>query len=273
MRALITLLTDYGLHDTYAGQIKGAIAAIAPDALVIDLSHDVPPQNIRAGALMLEMALPPFAEDTIHMAVVDPGVGTARAAIAVQSERGVFVGPDNGLLSAALPPAARPARRLPERVALPPGVRAVRLDDRRWWRESVSATFHGRDVFGPVAAHLAAGVPLDDLGPAVDSMVALPPFRAERGEDGTLRATVMLVDRFGNVITDCAATQAPAAAVVTCNGHDVVGMATTYGDGRELIALINSGGYLEIALPGGNAAACMGVRAGDVVLVSPAPQS
>src|ERR1700680_3093312 len=154
---IVTLLTDFGLDDTYVGQVKGAILSVAPNATLVDLTHAVPPQDVQAGAFLLWSAVEPFAAGTIHLAVVDPGVGSARRAIALRSARGdVFVGPDNGLLLPAV-----------ERLG---GCQvAMALPERAYWRlgKDPARTFHGRDVFGPVAGHLAAGVPLEHVGRAI----------------------------------------------------------------------------------------------------------
>ncbi len=269
MRSVITLLTDFGVLDTYVGQVKGAIATVNPDAQVVDLTHGIAPQDVRAGAFALECAVTPFSPQAVHLAVVDPGVGTSRAGIAVRSAAGTFVGPDNGLLSVALPARARPDGHGPARVAVPQGVSGVRLAEPRWWRTPLSATFHGRDIFAPVAAHLAAGVALEEFGPPLESLLAFPAFRAYAGDDGALHTTVIAIDRFGNVITGCRAGQTGPRLTVTCNGYHITGLQTAYGDAAGLIAVVSSCGYIELALPGGSAAAAIGARVGDIVMVRP----
>ncbi|MEX2387438.1 MAG: SAM-dependent chlorinase/fluorinase, partial [Phycisphaeraceae bacterium] len=186
---LLTLLTDFGHTDTYVGQMKGVIAGIAPQATAIDLIHVVPPQQVLVAAVMLEAAVEAFAAQTIHVAVVDPGVGGARRAVAVRTEKGVFVGPDNGLFTAVL-----------ERW---PAVEAVALTNRQYQRDTVSATFHGRDIFAPAAAHLAAGVPMHDLGDSVDpaTLVQLNLPQPTPTDHG-MTLHVLWIDHFGNLITD-----------------------------------------------------------------------
>lgn len=268
MPPIITLLTDFGLSDTYVGQMKGAILAVNPQAVIVDLTHEVPAQQVRQGAFLLETAAAPFPAGTIHVAVVDPGVGSERRALAIETEHAWFVGPDNGLLSAALPAAARPAGDAPAPVPLPPGVRAVELRNRRLHRREVAATFHGRDIFGPVAAHLSLGTPLEQCGPAAGSMLAFPPFRAERLAGGGLRARVAAIDHFGNLITDARAEDLPPGAfTVTCQGHTLRGPVRTYADAAGPVALVGSAGFLEIAVPGGSAAALLGAQPGDEVRV------
>jgi S-adenosylmethionine hydrolase len=267
---VITLLTDFGLADTYVGQMKGVVLSINPRAVIVDLTHDVRPQQIRQGAFLLETAIGAFPPGTIHVAVVDPGVGTERRALAVETDRGWLVGPDNGVLSAALPEAMRPAGDEPALVPLPAGVRAVELADPRFRRAPVSATFHGRDIYAPAAAHLSLGVPLDDLGPAVDRLIALPPFRARRDASGRLRARVVSIDHFGNVITDCRAADLPAGRFIArIHGQPAPGPVRTYGAASGPAALVGSGGYLEIAVPGGNAAARFDAAIGDEIVVEP----
>ncbi len=266
---IITLLTDFGLADTYAGQVHGAILSINLRAVIVDLTHAVEPQDVRQGAFLLQGAIPAFPDGTIHVAVVDPGVGSARRALAIETSTGWFVGPDNGVLSAALPDDARPSASTPRRVTLPAGCRAVDLVEPRYQLPVPSITFHGRDIFGPAAAYLSLGVPLEEFGPPVSSIVALPPFRARRGEDGRLQATVVVVDHFGNVVTDCRRDDLPDAAVlVTIRGRTVAGLVHTYATGSGLTALIGSSGYLEVAVPDGNAASTLGAAIGDEVIIA-----
>ncbi len=269
--ALITLLTDFGTRDTYVGQMKGVILSIVPGVQIVDLTHEVAPQRVEEGAFLLETALAAFPPGTIHLAVVDPGVGTARRAIAVATARAVFVGPDNGLLSAALPEAARP----PEGVAsvpVPEGIVAVELQNPAYRRAVVSATFHGRDIFAPAAAHLAAGLPLQALGPRIMELIALPPFRARRRPDGSLEAEIVSIDRFGNAITTARAADLPAEGfTVHVGGYAVPGPARTYAEAQGTAALVGSSGYLEIAVPGGSAAAALALRLGDRVSIVPRP--
>lgn len=270
MAALITLLTDFGTRDTYVGQMKGVILSIAPGVSIVDLTHEVAPQRIAEGAFLLETALAAFPPGTIHVAVVDPGVGTARRAIAVATARAVFVGPDNGLLSAALPEAVRPDGEGPTVVAAPDDVTVVELANPAYRRAVVSHTFHGRDLFAPAAAYLAAGVPVQALGPRLADMTALPPFRARRRPTGCLEAEIVSIDRFGNAITTARAEDLPPGVfTVHVAGHAVAGPVRTYAEAQGPTALVGSSGYLEIAVPGGSAAARLGLRLGDRVQIVP----
>lgn len=269
MAALITLLTDFGTRDTYVGQMKGVILGIAPMATIVDLTHEVAPQRITEGAFLLETGLPAFPPGTIHLAVVDPGVGTARRAIAIATAQALFVGPDNGLLSAALPEAARPDDA-PGVVPVPEGVTVVELANPAYRRALVSNTFHGRDVFAPAAAHLAAGVPVEALGPRRTSLIALPPFRARRLPDDSLEAEIVSIDRFGNAITTARAQELPAGPfTVIVREHAVAGPVATYAEARGPAALVGSSGYLEIAVPNGSAAVRLGLQLGDRVRIAP----
>lgn len=266
---VITLTTDFGLTDSYVAQMKGVILTINARAMIIDISHAMRPQHVVQAAFITQAAWPAFAPGTIHVVVVDPGVGTERRAIALETPRGVFVGPDNGVLSAALPDDARPhAGRGTQPVVLPAGYRAVTITNRRYMREPVSATFHGRDVFAPAAAHLSRGALIDELGAPVERVLALPPLQARRCEDGTIEATVVHIDRFGNIVTDARAEDLPEGPLaVELAGERIPGLVRTYADATALAALVGSSGYLEVALRNGNAAERLGVDIGEQALV------
>ena len=269
---IITLTTDFGLADPYVAAMKGVILSLNPSVTIVDITHEVRPQQVSQAAFLLAQALPYFPPGTIHVVVVDPGVGTPRRALALATPGMVLVGPDNGVLSAALPEEARrragPGPGAGE-VELPEGYRAVVLTRPRYMREPVSVTFHGRDIFAPAAAHLSLGVALEALGPAVREVQALPPFRARRLPDGALEGRVLHVDRFGNLVTDVRAEDLPAGRVeVSIGGQRIEGLARTYDEGPELKALIGSSGYLEVAHRGGSAAYGLGVDVGAGVLVT-----
>ena len=270
---LITLTTDFGLADPYVAAMKGVILSVNTRATIVDVSHAVRPQRIEQGAFVLASAWPYFPPGTIHVAVVDPGVGSERRALALKTGDGVFIGPDNGILSAALPDAAREqAEPGGSPLALPPGTRAVVLSNQRFHRRPVSATFHGRDIFAPVAAHLSLGVPFEELGNSTDRIVALPPFRASPRPDGSLSGRIIHIDRFGNLVTDVRLDQLPPGRFsVEVGGRVVSGPAATYAEGSGLIALVGSAGYLEIALREGDACAELGAGIGQPVSVRPSP--
>jgi S-adenosylmethionine hydrolase len=255
---LITLLTDFGLQDVYVGVLKGAIAQVNPHLRVIDLTHQLPPQNIAAGSFCLMNAVPYFPPDTVHLAVVDPGVGSQRRPVAVQFPGGFLVGPDNGLFSGVLQET--------------PAFAAVSLTNRQYWRiSSPSATFHGRDIFAPVGAYLASGVPLEALGEAIspESLVMLP-FPVVESTPKGIKGCIQYIDIFGNLVTNI-----PSRTVLGENWSVVVGKikipsGKTYSDVEpgEIIALIGSHGWVEIAVNGGNAQSQLQLNWGDVVLLT-----
>lgn len=268
---VITLTTDFGTSDAYVGALKGVILSLNPAATIVDITHDVRPQEVVQGAFILGSTSPYFPEGTIHVAVVDPGVGTERRGLVLATPRALFVGPDNGLLSAALPDDARGTAPEPTEaspVPVPAGYRAVAITRREYMGESVSSTFHGRDVFAPVAAHLSLGVAPEEFGEGVASVLAFPPFRARRRPDGGLQGRVLHVDRFGNLVTDVREEDLSSGDMqVEVRGRVLRGLRQTYAGAEGLTALIGSSGHLEIALPNGSAADSLGARVGDAVVV------
>lgn len=270
-RSIITLTTDFGLADTYVAEMKGVILGLSPQATIVDVSHQVRPQRLLQAVFMTQAAWPFFPPDAIHVAVVDPGVGTERRAIALTTPAGRYLGPDNGVLSAALPDEARPSVLTP--VVLPAGYRAFAITERRYLREPVSATFHGRDLFAPAAAHLSLGVAAEALGEPVEELLAFPPLRARRCEDGVLQGQVIHIDRFGNVLTDARGEDLPKGAfTVEIAGQRISGPVRTYAEASGLAALVGGSGYLEVALPNGSAAELLGSDIGDPVVVLPDSQ-
>jgi S-adenosyl-L-methionine hydrolase (adenosine-forming) len=247
---LITLTTDFGLADPWVGIMKGVIATRAPGTPVVDVSHGVPPQDVFAGALVLRHAVPWFPRGTIHVAVVDPGVGSERRALCIETDAALLVGPDNGLLSLAAPPAA--VRRI------------VELADERFFVTPRSRTFHGRDVFAPVAAALATGTDPGALGPTRAELVRLTLPEPER--QGTmLRAQVIYVDRFGNLVTNVPGDAlAPERVSISIANARIRGIATSYAATARgtLVAVVNSWNLLEIAVRDGSAQERLGVGAG-----------
>lgn len=248
MPTLITLLTDFGTADGYVAEVKGVLLSLAPEATLVDASHDVPPQDVELGRLSLARYWRRFPAGTVHLVVVDPGVGTDRRAIAVGSHGRYLVGPDNGVLSPAL---LMPEAEVVE-LPIPAGA---------------SATFHGRDVFAPAAARLAVGVPLVELGePCTDSIIRRTP-EARRRADGRMEGQVIAVDRFGNLITNLLTTHAGTVAVAGYRLPLRRSYADAGEDGAGLVALVGSSGLIEIALRDGSAAGLLGLgRGAEVVL-------
>jgi S-adenosylmethionine hydrolase len=254
MRPVITLLTDFGTADGYVAEMKGVLYSLAPEARVVDLSHEIAPQDVEGARLAVARYWRRFPPQTIHVVVVDPGVGSSRAALAVRSEDRVLIGPDNGVLSPAL---------------LVAGARVVSLT----MPPTASPTFHGRDVFAPVAARVALGTPIDALGTAAESPVIRRTPEARRLGSGAIQGEVISIDRYGNAITNIVAfpaTQAregdPPYVEV---GDRTVPVARTYADAHpsEGVALGGSSGLLEIAVRDGNAAAMFGLSRGSVVIL------
>lgn len=243
MAAIATLLSDFGEQDPYVGIMKGVIASINPAISTIDLTHLIPPQDVAAGRFALANAVPYFPTGTVHIAVVDPGVGSVRRGVAIAFEQGYLVGPDNGLFSGVL-----------SRFA---AIEAVELTDSQYWRtREPSRTFHGRDIFAPCGAHLATQIPLQELGTPIDpaTLVDLP-FPLCRVTPTGIRGAIQSIDTFGNLITNI-----PATALTEKNWSVLVGdillpSSQTYSDRSpgEFVALIGSHGWLEIALNQGSA--------------------
>jgi S-adenosylmethionine hydrolase len=266
----LSFLTDYGLEDGFVAACHGVAARIAPDARIIDITHLVPPGDVRRGAAVLAQTVP-YLPPAVHVAVVDPGVGTARRGIAVAAGDSVFVGPDNGLLSWALTAAGGAAR-------------AFSLTNRELWLSRVTATFHGRDIFMPVAAHLAAGADLDAAGAgiAVADLAMLPaPERMVR--DFMAAGEVLTVDRFGNVqltITGADAAEigvTPGGTVLVRFGHQqlTVPYRETFGAVAtgDVVAYTDSAGLVSVAVNGGNAAQRLGLPPGARISIAAIPQT
>jgi len=252
---LVALTTDFGLDDVYVGVMKGVILGVCPEACILDLTHGIPPQDVLAGCLALEAARPFLPHGTIHAAVVDPGVGTGRAAIAVRTERDAFVGPDNGLFSFLEPGEIREARY---------------LENPDLWLHPISATFHGRDVFAPVAAHLARGLPWQELGPSAPEIYRIPLPRPTPGPEG-LTGQVLTFDRFGNAITNLrTADLSPELRRVQVAGREFP-VGATYGHVApgQPVALVGSSGRLELAVREGNARLTLGLSRGSPVVLGP----
>jgi S-adenosylmethionine hydrolase len=253
--------------------MKGVIHGINPRAVVVDLTHQVPPQDLRRAAFILATSHHYFPAGAIHVAVVDPGVGTQRRALLVTTSTARFLAPDNGILSYVLPRHDGPRQSVPGRHPVPPGCAAYQLTNADYWLHPVSSTFHGRDIFAPVAAHLSLGVAPEVLGTPVADLAWLPSIQATRA-GGAILGEVLYADHFGNLITNISAEDLAEVTVrqVQIRGHLIPGLSRTYHDGDtppgELVALLGSHGYLEIARPDGSAAAELGAGQGEPVRVS-----
>jgi len=257
---IITLTTDFGTGDHEAGVLKGVIWRIAPHVQIADLSHDITPHNILQAALLLWRATPYFPVGTIHMAVIDPGVGTSRRGIAAHLGSQYFVGPDNGLLSLLL---AR-AEANNENLSI------VHLDQPKYWLPEVSKVFHGRDIFAPIAAHLASGIPLSSLGTSIDDPVRIQfpvPTRTRKGWLGQ----VIHIDHFGNLSTNLNSSHLKPLkeVMIKIKGEQIAGLVSTFGErpAGTLVALLDSSATLAISVVNGSAAQVLNAGVGDEIEV------
>lgn len=268
---IITLTTDFGLQDAYVAAMKGAILSINPNVRLLDVSHQVEPQNIQQAAFLLGEASPYFPADTINLAVVDPGVGSGRRGIILATPAGIFIGPDNGIFSYVLSPYLPKSNSdlLPAegllKLDIPRGVEAFQLTNPAFWLKAVSATFHGRDIFAPAAAYISLGTPLRDFGPRLDWINAFHLPCPETAPDGTITGHVVYADHFGNLVTDITPQMLPSGKPVGLEilGRTIHGLCQNYSQASGLLAVIGSSGRLEIALQGGSAAGLLSARPGD----------
>jgi len=257
--SIITLTTDFGAGSPYAAAMKGVILSLNPAATLVDITHEVPPQDVRYAAIVLEDVSDRFPGGTIHVVVVDPGVGTDRALVFARIGRQSFLAPDNGVLS-------RLARCTPP-------AKIIRLTEAAYWLHPVSATFHGRDILAPVAARLSLGLEPDHLGTPMERLVMLDWPTVHLGPR-RIEGSILWIDSFGNLVTDILAEMLPGPPdnrrlQTRCRGHEATGLCRTYGDRApgNLIALIGSSARLELAVVGGSAAALTQAHLGDPVEV------
>jgi S-adenosyl-L-methionine hydrolase (adenosine-forming) len=262
---VITLTTDFGIKDGNVGVMRGVIWGICPTAQISDLSHMIQAQNIREAAYVVARSVPYFPKDSIHIVVVDPGVGTKRRPMAAKIGDWFYVGPDNGTITGLLQRAEQEAWQ----------TEFVELNRNKYWLPNVSFVFHGRDIFSPVAAHLANGVPLNELGTPFTDPVQLELPTPEKTQKGW-RGQVIHIDHFGNISSNIRAEhlgeaiRQKANILVHLNGMEIKGLVNTFGERPvgELIALLGSTGNLGISIVNGNAAAMLGIKLGDEILVT-----
>jgi S-adenosylmethionine hydrolase len=258
-RPIITLTTDFGLASSYVAQMKGVILSRNPDVCLVDISHSIPPQDIRGGAIVLADACLRFPARTIHVAVVDPGVGTDRKIVFAQIGVQRFLAPNNGLLSLVA------ERMAPSQV--------IEVTNPLYFVPAISPTFHGRDILAPVAAHLSLGLNPKRLGDPLESLEMLP-FPRPAVQPGQIAGQVIQIDSFGNLITnitsdECAAVPTPELATVQCKSAQTTGLVHTYGSRPRgsLVAVVGSSGRLELAIVQGNAAATLAATLDEQVIV------
>ncbi|NES84693.1 MAG: SAM-dependent chlorinase/fluorinase [Moorea sp. SIO2B7] len=255
---IITLLSDFGLQDVYVGVMKGVIAQVNPTLTIVDLTHQIPPQNLAAARFNLLNAYPYFPAGTVHVAVVDPGVGSHRRAIAIQLSQGFLVGPDNGLFRGVL-----------EQY---PVMTAVELTNSAYWRtRNPSTTFHGRDIFASVGAHLASGLPIERLGEVIEpnTLVTLDIPTKTLTDDGMI-GSIQYVDHFGNLITNIPGAEVDGKIWSVKISDRIIPHTQTYSNCQlgEYVALIGSHGWVEIAVNGGSAKSQLQLDWGDTVELS-----
>lgn len=260
---IITLLTDFGTADYFVAAMKGVILSDSPNAGIIDITHDIPPHDIEAAAFVLLNASSSFPAGTIHVAVVDPGVGSSRRPVLIAAGNHFFIGPDNGLFSYV-------TERLP-RVAV------FHLTNAKYFREPVSQTFNGRDIFAAVAAALSNGVKPDKLGTRITDYVKLPSLKPEGLANGDIKGRIIHIDRFGNCVTNIAkdqlsSEQIEAGATLTIKGKRVKSFRNYFvepsGSGEKVFAVWGSAGFLEIVVANQSAAKHLKIQRGDSVIVS-----
>ncbi len=258
-RGIVTLLTDFGLLDHFAAAVKGVMLGINPELTLVDISHGVTPQDIFGGAFTLGQAWPLFPPKTVHFAVVDPGVGGARKALAASAGGHFFVAPDNGILSWVMEAQA--------------DFVAFEITAEHYFRKPVSATFHGRDIFAPIAAWISRGIPLEQLGPALTDPVCLKIPVPQKVREGVVRGAILAVDRFGNLVTNLKPSDVPPfSKIVLSSQREVTVFHKAYGEGKpgEIFGVPGSTGYLEIAIKDGSAASLLNLKTGAPIGVVPA---
>jgi len=267
MMSTITLLTDFGTKDEYAGVMKGVILSINPSTVIVDISHQIDPRNVVQAAYMLQAAYPYFPAGTVHLVVVDPGVGSNRDIIAVTAVGQTFLAPNNGVLTVLMEHAQ------PDAI--------VRVENSQYYLSPVSRTFHGRDIFAPVGAHLARGLKIQSLGPSLSGSqaVRLPLQKPVVSESGELMGTIIAVDRFGNLLTSIDSADLEAFRGSSLQGvlsirigeNEIDGLSSHYGSVplNQPLAVIGSRGLLEICVNCGRASTYFNARRGDAVKLVP----
>ena len=282
MSAIITLTSDFGLTDAYVAAMKGVILGVNPDARLVDICHSIQPQSVSQAAFVLKTACSFFPQKTVHLVVVDPGVGGERQAVILKTPHACFVAPDNGVLSYVI--ARHLAKPLQDEATLkqPGGIKlleaaltreveAVAITNTRFFHSPVSPTFHGRDIMAPVAALLSLGLPPIQFGQPLSVLAAFPLPRPQGVSGGSLVGHILHIDSFGNLITDIQEEDLPGADGLTVEvaGRRINGLVNTYAEGRGLLALIGSSGHLEVALRDASACSILNARVGDEVIIRP----
>ena len=274
MSAVITLTTDFGLKDGYVASLKGVILNINPKAIIVDITHFIDPQNILQAAFILHTVCPYFPDGTIHLVVVDPGVGSDRRAILLRTDSAYFIAPDNGVLSYIINGSGRTFVSLPhtgpsvDSVKINKSVQAVAITNSKYWLEAVSTTFHGRDIFAPVAAHLSLGLDYRVFGEPTDCLNTITIPSPYVNASGDTVGQILHIDNFGNLVTNIKDESIPEQEInIELMGQTIAGVCRFYAEKQGLIAVVGSSGHLEISLSNGNAADFLGAKVGDEVKI------
>jgi S-adenosylmethionine hydrolase len=253
--AIITLTTDFGNDDPYVAIMKGVTLELNPDVTIVDICHNIRPQNIAQAAYILSATYHYFPRGTVHIAVVDPGVGTERQAVLLITHHAFFIGPDNGVLTYIVEESHHE-------------IEAIALTNPRFWLSPLSKTFHGRDIFAPVAAHLSLGVSPYEFGDRISSVATITIPHPKIGEDGVLIGRVIHIDRFGNLVSDIKREDLPGGRIfIEVSGHIIDDLSSSYEEEEELLAIMGSGEHLEVSLRNGSAARFLRANIGDEVKV------
>jgi hypothetical protein len=275
MSRVITLTTDFGTSDGYVAVMKGVMLGINPRASIVDISHAIEPQSVRQASFILHTSWRYFPDSSIHVAVIDPGVGSHRRAVILKTPSACFVAPDNGTLSYILYELANlhgshgfPGSQQVTLHNIPEGCEAISITRQEYWRHPVSATFHGRDIFAPVAAHLSLDIPISEFGEKIDGLYAFPIPVPFRDAVGNMVGHIIHIDRFGNLITNLRSRDIPAGgAAVEISNQRIDSTSRYYNQGSGLMAVIGSNDYLELSVRDGSAAAILGARIGDTLKI------
>jgi S-adenosylmethionine hydrolase len=276
MSPVITLTTDFGNQDAYVASIKGAILNINQKAIVVDITHTIETYNIEKAAYIISTVYHYFPTGTIHVVIIDPGVGSQRKSVIVQTPSAIFVAPDNGVLSYIINELEQPLSHPTsatitelQQKHIPKNAQAITITNPNYWKHPVSTTFHGRDIFAPVAAHLSLGTPIQKFGEKLDLLNVLPIPYPHPDHEGNINGAILYIDHFGNLITNIREQYLPQGKITITIGHHTISrISTYYHQSTGLIAIMNSSGYLEVAHTEGSAARLLGSRVGDQVKIS-----
>jgi len=275
MSRVITLTTDFGTSDGYVASMKGVMLGINPSAAIVDISHAIAPQFIRQAAFILHTSWRFFSGGSIHVVIVDPGVGGHRKMVILKTPSALFVAPDNGVLSYILHELAQDQQpnsySTTEMVApklLPEGCEAISITRKEYWRHPVSATFHGRDIFAPVAAYLSLDFPITAFGDKLESLYSFPIPEPFRDSTGHMIGHIIHIDRYGNLITNLRSKDIPAGgAAVEIRNQRIDKTSPFYAQDSGLIAVVGGNDYLELSVRNGSAASALGASVGDTVTI------